>query len=136
MYIDLLIYIAIFISCRTLGVIFLASMVSAVFANLHGDYYFYQLAVFGLSAVTLFLVGGSNYKYLAYLFIVRAVIQGLDDYSLYNSLLLVAQIIIAIDTDDTGSGKGIYRKLYDQLKLPTKTNIISSTLYWLHRKSR
>ena len=136
-YIDLVIYSAIFSCNRLLGFMLLCLLASAVWFNIH-DAVGYQTIILVLCSLTLFKLGGSNYKILAALFMTRALLFTIDNglaNSMTNHFMVVFQIIIAIDTDDTGSGKGTYGKLYAELQMRFKLNSSHSLMHYLYCKS-
>ena len=105
--------------------------------NLHGGFE-YQTLILILASITLFFKGGDNYKALSGLFALRAysfiVDGGLADSAL-NHVMVIAQILISIDSDSSGGTRSTWKNLYDKSQLFKQTHSFNSIMYRLHRTS-
>jgi len=137
LYVDLVIYSLVFAYNRLLGFILLSIMAGAMWFNLHGGFE-YQTLILILASITLFFKGGDNYKALSGLFALRAysfiVDGGLADSAL-NHVMVIAQILISIDSDSSGGTRSTWKNLYDKSQLFKQTHSFNSIMYRLHRTS-
>ena len=130
MYIDLLIYVALFFICRRTGYVLFISMIGAVAVNngLIAVQYPLLVVLFGV----LIYFGGFNNRLIAVIYLVRAFFSYHGAESI-NEMMLFLQIIIALNTDDSGGSRNIAKGLYEYFKHQTKLDPIHAFNNWIHR---
>ena len=105
MWFDFFIYIIIFRLNPILGFSFLVTLCSGILTNQHNDNTYQISAMLTLACYLIFLP--KNYKIIAGLFILKSIMMVIVDWHIVIDLMIIVQIIVALDTDSFGSPRGI-----------------------------